>query len=185
LPSLLWPGPLQWGVALFVASAVAFWTLVLADAVFGSVFAALVLWLTKSDLERFQLPDFANSAVAGAGLAWLSTLDSPEPGLLHAALRAVTTAALLAAVNWAYARLRGHDGLGWGDVKLAAAGAIWLEWSQLPMALLIAAAAGILAFAAQATLSRTPIRAVSVIPFGAFLAPAMWLVWFVGRAGLS
>src|SRR5262245_16133337 len=109
LRSLPWSCSVQWVVALLVALAVAFWTLALGDAVFAGALAALLLWLAKSDLERFQLPDLANISVAALGLAWVATLNDPGPGLLEAALRAIAAAACLAAVNWAYARVRGRD----------------------------------------------------------------------------
>ena len=90
----------------------------------------------------------------------------------------------MSAVKWSYARLRRLEGLGWGDVKLAAAGAIWLDWPQLPIALLIAAAAGILVVAGRAMLDGGRLKTSIAIPFGAFLAPSIWLVWFAGRADL-
>jgi leader peptidase (prepilin peptidase)/N-methyltransferase len=154
------------------------------DALFGIAFAVLVLWLAKSDIERFELPDLANLAVAALGLAWIATLSKPSLGLLHAVLRAIAAAACLSMVKWCYARVRRVEGLGWGDVKLAAVGAIWLDWPQLPIALLIAAVAGILGVAGRATFAPAPIRTSIAIPFGAFLAPSIWLVWFTSRADL-
>lgn len=169
-------------MALLLASVAALNALAAVDALFAIAFAALVLWLTKSDLDNFELPDLANAAVAALGSAWISTLAEPGPGQLHAALRAIAAAACLSAVKWSYASLRGFEGLGWGDVKLAAAGAVWLDWPQMPMALLIAAAAGILVVAGRGMFARANIRISTAIPFGAFLAPSIWLVWFAGRA---
>jgi leader peptidase (prepilin peptidase) / N-methyltransferase len=184
LRQLHWPGAAQFAVALFVASAAAFYALALSDAVFATAFAALVLLLAKFDLETFQLPDLGNLALAVLGSAWVAMLGDPAAGLLHAAARAITAAACLSALMWSYTRLRGLEGLGWGDVKLAAAGAIWLDWPYLPLALLIAAAAGILVVAGRAMLSGTRIAPSDAIPFGAFLAPSIWLVWFAGLANL-
>lgn len=171
-------------IALLLASAAALGALPAVDALFAVVFAALMLWLAKSDIESFELPDLTTLAVAALGSTWIATLPDPGLRLLDAAQRAIFATACLSAVKWSYARLRGREGLGWGDVKLAAAGAIWLDWPELPIALLFAAAAGIIAVAARAIVARAPISSSAAIPFGAFLAPSIWVAWFADRAGL-
>jgi prepilin signal peptidase PulO-like enzyme (type II secretory pathway) len=175
---------LQSLIAVLLAAVASFALLATVDALFAVALAGLMLWLAKSDLERFELPDLGNLAVAVLGLAWIAAQAGPPMALLHAAPRLATAAACLWAVKWTYARLRGFEGLGWGDMKLGAAGAVWLDWPQMPIALLIAAVAGILVVAGRGMLTSTPVRAASAIPFGAFLAPSIWLVWFVGRAEL-
>jgi leader peptidase (prepilin peptidase)/N-methyltransferase len=162
---------LQSLIALLLAAVASFGVLATVDALFAAALAGLMLWLAQSDLDRL-------------GSAWIAAQADPSLSLLHAALRLLAAAACLSAVKWTYARLRGFEGLGWGDVKLGAAGAVWLDWPQMPIALLIAAAGGILVVAARGTLTSTPVRASSAIPFGAFLAPSIWLVWFIGRAEL-
>jgi leader peptidase (prepilin peptidase)/N-methyltransferase len=175
---------LQLPIALLLAAVASFGVLATVDALFAVALAGLTLWLAKSDLERLELPDLGNLAVAVLGSAWIAAQADPLPGLSQAALRLITAAACLSAVKWTYARLRGLEGLGWGDVKLGAAGAVWLDWQQMTIALLIAAAAGMLVVVGREMLTSTPVRASITIPFGAFLAPSVWLVWFVGRAEL-
>jgi leader peptidase (prepilin peptidase)/N-methyltransferase len=175
---------LQWGGALLLASIAATQTLSALDAVIAIAFAALVLFLTKSDLERFELPDYATLAVGALGLVWVATLPDAGTGFLHAALRAIAAAVFLSAIKSLYRSIRRVEGLGWGDVKLAAAGAVWLDWSQLPIALLIASGAGILTVGARALHDRDGLARAVAIPFGAFLAPSIWLVWFAGLSGL-
>ena len=53
-----------------------------------------------------------------------------------------------------YRRLCGIEGLGMGDVKLAAVGAPWLPWSHLQVALLIAVSAALLMVAGRALIAR-------------------------------
>jgi leader peptidase (prepilin peptidase)/N-methyltransferase len=171
-------------IALVLASVVALGALPTMDALFAIAFAALTLWLAKSDIERFELPDLTTLAVAAFGLIWIGTLPDPGLRLLDAAQRAIVAAACLSAVKRSYASVRGREGLGWGDVKLAAAGAFWLDWPQLPIALFFAAAAAIIAVAARAILAREPISGFAAIPFGAFLAPSIWVAWLADRAGL-
>ena len=177
-------GLVQLAIALLLASTAALYALSLLDALLGTALAASLLWLAKSDLDSFELPDLGNLAVAALGATWIATLADPAAGLLQAAFRAIAAAGCLWAVKWSYAKSRGLEGLGWGDVKLAAAGAIWLHWSQLPIALLIASAGAIVLVAGYGGLSGPKIRAFAPIPFGAFLAPSIWIVWFAGRLGL-
>jgi leader peptidase (prepilin peptidase)/N-methyltransferase len=184
LKNLLCSASVQSLITLLVAGAAGFSVLAFVDALFAVALSVLMLWLAKSDLDRFELPDLANLAVGALGLIWLATQPDRAGGLLDAALRAAVAAACLVVVKWWYQRVRSFDGLGWGDVKLAAAGAIWLDWPQLPLALLIAAAGGLLVVAGRAALSSARITASTAIPFGAFLAPSIWLVWFAGLADL-
>lgn len=177
LPSAAFAG------ALALAASLAWTMLPPHEAALATASAAVVLWLVKSDLDRFVLPDQANMALAAVGWLWIATLPDPIQGVLHSIERAMVVAACLVGLKWFYAKLRSIEALGWGDVKLAAAGAIWLDWPQLPLALLIAALAGLGVVVARGSLANA-IRTSAVLPFGAFLAPSIWLVWLFGRAGL-
>ena len=95
--------------------------------------------------------------------------------LLAALLRALAAGFFLWAVRAIYGLLRKLEGLGWGDVKLAAAGGVWLAWMQMPLALLLAAVAGILAAAEHGLRareipsgrrSRSRIDRISRLPIG-------------------
>ncbi|MDQ3560170.1 MAG: prepilin peptidase, partial [Pseudomonadota bacterium] len=81
----------------------------------------------------------------------------------------------------AFFRLRGVDGLGLGDVKLAAAGGIWLGWELFATAIMLAAI-GALAFVATRTILEGPWPRTRRIPFALYLAPGIWVSWFL--AGL-
>jgi leader peptidase (prepilin peptidase)/N-methyltransferase len=174
-----------WCAALGCASFTSFHALAQVDALFAIPFAALALYLAKTDLDRFELPDPGNLALFALGLGWIaaSSLDVGE-GLVQALIRALSAAAFLVAIRTIYRGIRKMDGLGWGDVKLAAAGAVWLSWSQMPIALLIGALAGILVATVHAAYSRRTLTLQVALPFGALLAPAIWLVWFAGLSGL-
>ena len=56
-----------------------------------------------------------------------------------AALRGVWTCAHLFCAALGYARFRGRQGLGLGDVKLAFVAGAWLDWSMIPIAIQLAA----------------------------------------------
>jgi leader peptidase (prepilin peptidase) / N-methyltransferase len=179
--SNLWPLCAAFGGA----SLAAFQMLAQADALFAVPFAALVLYLAWTDLDRFELPDHANLTLFALGLGWIAA-SSPDvsESLVQALIRALSAAAFFLAVRTLYRSIRKVEGLGLGDVKLAVAGAVWLSWMQMPTALLIGAVAGVLIATAHALYTwRAPTLRVA-IPLGAFLAPAIWLVWFAGLAGL-
>lgn len=177
----LWP----WCVGVAAASLAAFHALPSMDALFAAQFAALVLYLARADIDRFELPDAGNFCLFGLGMIW-NAASFPDAGesLVQALIRASAAAAFLVAVRTLYRAIRKMEGLGMGDVKLAAAGAVWLSWSQMPVALLVAAMAGILIAALQAAWGGRTLALHVALPLGAFLAPAIWLVWFAGLTGL-
>ena len=76
-----------------------------------------------------------------------------------------------------YRALRGRDGLGLGDVKLAAVAGAWLDLPALFAAIEVAALAAIGAYILNAAIKRRPLRTTAFLPFGTFLAPAIWLGW--------
>jgi leader peptidase (prepilin peptidase) / N-methyltransferase len=78
-----------------------------------------------------------------------------------------------------YARVRGREGIGLGDVKLAAVAGAWLELDLIPFAIAIAALAALAVMALRQRLLGRPLRAAGRVPFGAFFAPAIWFAWLV------
>ena len=86
--------------------------------------------------------------------------------------------ALLFATRASYRLIRDSEGLGLGYVKLAGAGASWLSWPNLSLALLVAVGAAIIVVVVRSLIANRKVQANTAIPFGAFLAPAIWIVWF-------
>jgi leader peptidase (prepilin peptidase)/N-methyltransferase len=80
-------------------------------------------------------------------------------------------------VRAAYGTLRGREGLGLGDVKLAAAAGAWTGWQDLPNVVLLAAVAALGLALVRAAHRRKGLAGTERIAFGAFLAPAIWVVW--------
>ncbi len=138
-----------------------------------------LLALALADLRAMLLPDALTLPLLAAGLA----VAAVEGALAERAIGAAAAGGLGAAVALLYARLRGREGLGWGDVKLLAAAGAWLGWRALPDYLLLAAGAGILAALALRASGRAgALRAESELPFGLFLAAALQILWLHGRA---
>ena len=153
----------------------------LAAAILGGCMAAVAI----EDLRRLRLPDAVLYAAAALGLA-ASALDTPLVGLepLSAigwsALSLVLCAGAFYALREGYHRLRGIDGLGLGDVKLAGVGGAWIGWQGFATAVTIAALAA-LCFVAVRVVIRGPWPAARKIPLALFLAPAIWGVWYAMR----
>lgn len=113
-------------------------------------------------------------ALAAIGAIALLQIDIREA--LVRLTGAFFTMAALALVRWSYARLRRRAGLGWGDVKLVGAGALWVDPIYLGPWLLLATLS---AFASLAFLrwQGVTITRETSIPFGPHLACGLWIVW--------
>lgn len=112
----------------------------------------------------------ANAAVLGQGdLAVLT----------EAVLRAVLVAAAFLGLRLAYARLRRRQGMGLGDVKLAAVAGAWLDWPVLPIAIEIAALSALMIYGLRRYLLGHRLRPNVRLPFGLFFAPAIWIGWLL------
>lgn len=148
------------------------------DAGFGVGLSVLVLWVTAVDLDRFEIPDIGVGLLLITGLIWVYFASYGDwTDVLDACARSIAAAALFYLIRAAYRAWRGIDGLGLGDVKLAAAAAPWLSWSSMPTALFIAVAGAAILTVARAILSRSRINPMEALPLGAFMAPALWLTW--------
>ena len=93
--------------------------------------------------------------------------------------RALIIALPLLGLMAGYRALRGRDGLGLGDVKLAAVAGAWLGLPALFAAIELAALAAIGAYLFNAAIKRRPLKSTAFLPFGTFLAPAIWLGWLI------
>ena len=134
-----------------------------------------------SDLRAFIIPDEATAATAALGLAVASGVPllagDGMAAATDAVLQALVTGAACFATFWLVGmafRSLGRDALGFGDVKLAGAAGLWLSPGDAAVALEIAALGAIAALLAT---RRGGALRETAVPFGAFLAPAAWLVF--------
>lgn len=154
------------------------------DAVFGTLLAAAVVFIAVVDLERFEIPDLGCVAILLCGLAWtVETSEFKTEAFAEALLRTLVAAGLFYGVRTLYRVLRGFEGLGLGDVKLAGAGASWLSGPNMATALFVAVGAAIIVIIGRSVLAKERISSTAAIPFGAFLAPAIWIGWFLQVVG--
>ena len=145
-------------------------------------FGCWLLVLGWIDMRRWVLPDALTLPLILAGLAaaWLFA-----PGeLLDRAVGAACGFLFLWAISALYRRWRGRDGLGLGDAKLFAAAGAWVGASGLPSVLFGGALAALAAAGCLAATGRHLDR-FSALPFGPFLALAIWIVWLVGPLTLT
>ena len=146
------------------------------QALAAAVLGWWLLLLALLDLEHFWLPDRLTYPLVALGLG--SAAYSGIPALHDSAIGAAAGFLVFAGIALAYRRLRGREGLGGGDWKLFAAGGAWVGWAALPLILLAAAISGLLA--ALLLHSRKPDLLAQQLPFGVFLAPAIWIVYLAG-----
>ena len=146
----------------------------------GGALGLLMLGVAWADARRFVVP---NALSGGAFALGIIRAFASEPQFrLRSCADVVLTRGfrrrlLFFLVRIAYRRLRGRDGLGLGDVKLAAAAGAWLSLPMLPVAIEIAAITALTAYVLRQQSRRRVLRAASRVPFGAFLAPAIWFGW--------
>jgi len=160
------------------AAAVSFAVLDWPAALAATVLGLLMIAGAEVDARTFLLPDTVTGGTLVGGILAAAALDPPAAGwsALEAAARAGGTAAALLLVRSLYARLRNREGLGFGDVKLAAGIGAWLPLDAIPACFALAAGAALIAVL-LAHLRGRRIEAATRIPFGAFLCPALWLVF--------
>jgi len=145
----------------------------------GASLALLVLAIAAIDRRRQIIPDSLNALAYLGGLAAAALHSDSLGSALQAVIRAAVMAALFLAFRAAYRSLRGVEGMGLGDVKLAGVAGAWLGWPLLPLAVEIAALSAL----AVVFVGRVRGRSYEYwtrLPFGTFFAPAIWICWAIG-----
>jgi len=176
------PATLAGIIVVLVAAVMVYISLESAPGIIGLLGAALamvMLAIAISDWRNFTIPD--GLSLAGGSLALLHAA-AQEPaamaqGIAFAAFRGVVLALIFLALRYGYARYRGRQGLGLGDVKLAFVAGAWLDWLILPLAIQVAVFATLTAYLVRHFASNQKLSVVSRMPFGLFFAPAIWLSW--------
>jgi leader peptidase (prepilin peptidase) / N-methyltransferase len=166
------------GLCAFLASVAVAPTL---SGLLGGGLAAVMIAIAAIDARQFVIPD--KLVLAGLALGLLEVAfaqtGSTAANIGSGVLRALLLAALFFGFRLFYRAIRGYDGLGLGDVKLAAVAGLWLDWLSAAVAVDIAALSA-LAFVLIAAARRQEITRKTKVPFGLFFAPAIWLSWLIG-----
>jgi leader peptidase (prepilin peptidase)/N-methyltransferase len=149
------------------------WPIAIASTVLGT----LMLAGADVDARTFLLPDVTTLGAVVCGIAAAPILDS---AVSEAAVRAGCVALALALFRWGYARIRHREGIGLGDVKLAGAIGAWLPLETIPFCFGLATG-GALLVVMYAHLAGQSVTRTTRLPFGAFLCPALWIVFYWDR----
>ncbi|UGX96531.1 MULTISPECIES: prepilin peptidase [Bradyrhizobium] len=150
-----------------------------ADGLLGAYLAALMLAIAANDARHYLIPNELTAAAFALALlrAGAFVPDIGVEALLWPVARAAAVALPLLLLMTFYRRWRGRDGLGLGDVKLAAVCGAWLDLATVVAVIELAALAAIAAYLANAALRKERLRRTAFLPFGLFLAPAIWVGW--------
>lgn len=150
----------------------------------GAVLAGLMLTIAVIDHRRMIIPDELNALafIAGLIVAGAGADTPPAIAILQALVRSALMFALFFAFRAGFQALRGVEGMGLGDVKLAAVAGVWLDWASLPIAVEVAALSA-LAAALCGRLRGERFDPKAKLPFGTFFAPAIWISWVLAAWG--
>lgn len=170
------------GLAGLAAAAASIWAVPGSGGFLGAGLALLMLAIAAIDFRYFIIPNELTAAALALALINAAAAQTPSivESVAAAALRGAVTMLFFLSLRWLYGWLRQREGLGLGDVKLAFVAGAWLDWAMIPVAIEIAALAALMAYGAWRVFGKRPVHATSRLPFGLFLAPAIWLSWLLG-----
>jgi leader peptidase (prepilin peptidase)/N-methyltransferase len=143
----------------------------------GLYLMAVLVAVCAIDARYGIIPDSLVAALAIGGL--LQTFLPGQGEVLQRCFEAMLFFGAACLFRAAYRLMRGHDGLGFGDVKFATAGVLWVGVEGVPGLLLLAV------FSALASLlilkwEGHELSAKQAISFGPHLSIGLWLAWVAG-----
>jgi len=147
----------------------------------GAGLAVLMVAIAAVDARRFIIPNELTAAALVLGLVYaaIGETGSWAQAVAWSALRGIVPALAFLAVRALYGRLRGREGIGLGDVKLAGVAGVWLDWPVIPVAIEIAAVAALGVYLIRHLCVGRAVGPATRLPFGLFLAPAIWIGWLL------
>ena len=148
-------------------------------AVASTVLGTLMVAGAEVDARKFLLPDLVTWGAMICGILVAPLLSTAEPwaAMGEAIARASCIAGVLVLFRAGYGWIRQIEGLGLGDVKLGAAIGAWLPLEAIPWCFGLATSGALLALM-FARLSGEPVMRTTKVPLGAFLCPALWIVFY-------
>jgi leader peptidase (prepilin peptidase) / N-methyltransferase len=152
--------------------------------ILGACLGLLMLATAVIDARHFIIPNAVTAAAFALGLADAGSREGWH-GAFVAFMRGAGLALSFLALRAAYRWLRGRQGIGLGDVKLAGVAGAWLGWMMLPIAVEIAALTALAIYTLRWLFGRGAVEATTRVPFGLFFAPAIWLCWLLAAGFAS
>ena len=140
----------------------------------GGLLVAILVPLVLIDLKFQILPDNLNLLLSIFGFLQSYFLEAPEA--VESLLGSFLAGLVMFVVAKAYKKVRKLEGLGLGDVKLAAAGGLWVGWTMVGMMIFLGAfSAAVFVFMRSWKFGK--IDRNERIPFGPFLAFGILCSW--------
>ena len=146
---------------------------------FVLLWGTLLVTLVWIDYDVQLLPD----VLTFPGILLAVTAAMLGPGVRHAMFGMLTGAGLLWAVSELYFRVRKIEGMGFGDVKLAAMFGALLGAPLTLFTIFLAAFAGSIVGVTLMARGRGGMK--TALPFGVFLAPAAMVAWLWGDGWMA
>jgi len=144
------------------------------------ILALLMSLVTLTDLHHFIIPDVLSLPAVPLGIIANTAVfhgDDWVAGLNESVLGAILAAGTFYLLRALWFRMRGIEGLGLGDVKLAAVAGAWLGPGLLAPACLASALSGLVAALVMALLPGRRVAMSDELPFGSFIAPMIIVFW--------
>lgn len=135
-----------------------------------AVILPAIVWI---DIRRRIIPDSLTLLVAAGGFLHLA--QEGWPAFIAGVEAVVAVGAGLLCVKLCFKRLRGHEGLGLGDVKLLAASALWVGAFGISWMILVASVSGLVTFLVIRMLNPSLDRTAR-LPFGPHIALGLFIV---------
>ena len=131
----------------------------------------LLAIVARVDAREGRIPDAANGAIAALGI--LRAAMAGREALAARGIDAAILVALLLLLRFLYARRRGRQGLGLGDVKFLGAATLWIGLPDMPALILSACVLALLHLGIE-RLRRRPVGWTTRLRFGPHLALALF-----------
>jgi leader peptidase (prepilin peptidase) / N-methyltransferase len=135
------------------------------------VLIGLLAAISYVDIQEMRIPDPLSAALLLGG--GISCVALSNLSLIYQIISGVSVGIGMALVRFGHTRLTGRVGLGLGDVKMAGAGAVWINPLLLPLFIFAASALGLI----YALLR--PKQRNERIQFAPFLSLSLVMCWVV------
>lgn len=164
----------------FLIAISAFSLLLISDIplLYGMLLGVLLMLLSYIDIQTFKIPDWLNGMILFTGIVYNLSIDQ----LWLPFISFLISFALFYLVSIIYIKIKGRQGLGGGDIKLFACGAVWLMPYYIPLVLLISSISALIYALFSSSCNS---KKQDIIPYGPFLALGIWMSLLFGESILN
>lgn len=131
-----------------------------------ALFFCLLILITFTDLETYLIPDVYS--LGGIVLGLLLSGFNPQVTWVESITGVLIGAGLLLLIAYTYSKIRGHEGMGGGDIKLLGMIGAFTGWKGVIISLFLSAFSGLVAGLIVMAVKREGLK--TAIPYGPFLA---------------